>query len=367
MYGDLSFSVAKFVDSVWDVGFGRGGQAIMIWVTYEVVMQSLNWIMESRPVPYSLFVGATLSPIDLTTIGPLSHLLRAKFTMQHECLAAWLILSIVWVIAFPTIAGAMTGYINRVDPRDDTLVVLHQSGLYMNITDFFNPAYNAYRYANNCESFVSNIPPSGFGINYETIVTQNSSDPTLWNFLGGSSRFTSSFLVESPQLILDHTNVSLPPGAGACFQSFRYINNEIYAENYTDSLDNVQCLQGLGYQWGFSSTLIIVFLICNTIWLTGTFVTLESLSRQSEFVKKGRRMGRYRAVVDLAEAIGTELGSSLSAYSDQDLEKALKGRDPVRYHVRQYLRGGRRFMHVGLSPDHPNGEKVVLEFDRKYA
>ena len=363
VFGNLSFSVAKFVDSIWDVGFGRGTQAIMVWVTYHALMQSLNWIMESRPVPYKSFVSATMSPVDITTIGPLSHLVVAGFTVEQKCLAAWLILAISWLVIFPTIASAMTGYINRVDPRIDALVMLHEPGVFMNLTEFSNLSHDAYQYTNECDVLLSELPPSSLGIDNETIITQYGPEFVLWNALYNLSHHTAFYSRSSP--ILYYPNIS--SDAGACFIGLRYVSNEIYPWNYTDSLENVLCLQGSDYQWGFSSTLIIVFLICNTIWLIGMFITLESVSRQSQFVKKRRQMGKYRAAVDLAEIIKKELGPNLSAFSDSDLETELKTRPPIRYHVLQQSGHlGERHEHIGLSSDNPNSHQVLLEYEKEY-
>jgi hypothetical protein len=44
------------------------------------------------------------------------------------------------------------------------------------------------------------------------------------------------------------------------------------------------------------------------------------MNRKSELCQKGRQLGKYRAVVDLAEAIRYDLGNDICAYSEKELE-----------------------------------------------
>ena len=150
---------------------------------------------------------------------------------------------------------------------------------------------------------------------------------------------------------------------GIVFLYLRYLNNATYPWNYTYSIDNVLCVQGLGYQWGFSSVLTSIFLGCNTVWVIGMAITWRSLSR-SEFIKKRRTMGKYRATVDLAEAIKEELGSNLCVLSDAALERELKERASIRYHVYEETEGAHPY--IGLSSTNPQGQKVRLEYGKLY-
>ena len=154
---------------------------------------------------------------------------------------------------------------------------------------------------------------------------------------------------------------------GAHFEYFHIVNNVSYPWGYTESLDNVHCIQGLRYQWGFSSTLTITFLICNTTWLVGMWITWVSLQNKSQFAKKRREMGKYRAAVDIAEAIAHELGPNLSAFSDSALEAVLKKRPPIRYQVMERPgSGSEKVTGIGLSSENPGGKRVRLEFDKEY-
>ena len=362
VYGNLSFSVAKFVDTVWDVGFGRGAQVLMAWVMYHVLVNSLMWIMESRPVPYHLFVGTTLSAADMASLAHLGRFGTTKMALRHKLLIAWLIFAISWVVVFPVIAGAMTGYINWVDPDTNTLVKLRQKGQYMNLTEFIEASETVF-----------NVTTNHSGLSDAFTVESGGSTSLLWEALNTTLS----------QLSSNHKNTTISNFTYPCNQTFtlcpsglqslnvscfRSVDNVTYDWTYTSSLENVICTQGFGYQWGFSSLLVSMFLICNTVWLIGMYITWETLELQSEFKKKPRGMGKYRAVVDLGDMIREELGSDISALSDSALEAELKKRLPVRYHVSNLVTAmGDKHAHIGLSSNDHQGEKVKLEYDTIYA
>lgn len=54
VFRKMSFDVAKFIDMLWNIFIGRGGQAVLGWISYRVFTDSLMRIMETTPVPYDL-------------------------------------------------------------------------------------------------------------------------------------------------------------------------------------------------------------------------------------------------------------------------------------------------------------------------
>jgi hypothetical protein len=57
-FGDLSFSQAKLIDLVWDIGFSRGGQVFLGWFTYKVHTAAMIRIMETDKVSYDFFTAS---------------------------------------------------------------------------------------------------------------------------------------------------------------------------------------------------------------------------------------------------------------------------------------------------------------------
>ena len=48
------------------------------------------------------------------------------------------------------------------------------------------------------------------------------------------------------------------------------------------------------------------------------------------FTRKGRRMGTYRAVADVAEAMQEDLGEQICAYLEKELESAARRSGPLK-------------------------------------
>ena len=57
------------------------------------------------------------------------------------------------------------------------------------------------------------------------------------------------------------------------------------------------------------------------------------MNRKSELCRKGRRLGTYRAAVDMVESISRDLGKDICAYSEQELKDALKKQKGIKYYL----------------------------------
>ncbi|KAJ9656941.1 hypothetical protein H2201_008344 [Coniosporium apollinis] len=111
-FGSFSFSTAKTIDIIWDLFIGRGGQAVLMYIAYRVFTRSLVFSMESRPTPYQVFAAIAFDTVSMNTI----HILG------KECVAPWqrtrrrrltivgLIFASSYILAFPTLISALTGY-----------------------------------------------------------------------------------------------------------------------------------------------------------------------------------------------------------------------------------------------------------------
>ncbi|KAJ9630871.1 hypothetical protein H2203_001396 [Taxawa tesnikishii (nom. ined.)] len=102
----------------------------------------------------------------------------------------------------------------------------------------------------------------------------------------------------------------------------------------SDRLNNVTrratgeviCTPTFGYQWGFSSTWILMSMSFFFMWGFGTYCVWLDTQWGSQLVRKGRTMGTWRAIADLAEAMKEELGPHTGAYSESELQNALSKR-----------------------------------------
>ena len=109
-FGRFAFSTAKFIDVAWDVAVGRGGQAAIAIVSYVIFSKALLRIMEERPVSYGTFEALSFQT---ATASSITKLLRDFWThsgWRAKTSMFWIILSSIWIAAFPTYVSAMTGY-----------------------------------------------------------------------------------------------------------------------------------------------------------------------------------------------------------------------------------------------------------------
>ncbi|EXJ55471.1 hypothetical protein A1O7_08398 [Cladophialophora yegresii CBS 114405] len=109
-FGNFSFSTAKIIDVGWDIILGRGGQALLAAIAFAVYSKALVRSMESSPVSYGTFEAVTLQSGSLTANFKLARDLLKNKTAQARAAVVWMITSACFVLAFPTILSAMTGY-----------------------------------------------------------------------------------------------------------------------------------------------------------------------------------------------------------------------------------------------------------------
>lgn len=142
-FGHFNFAEAKAIDIGWDLVVGRGGQLLITLMVYPVVRESLLLCLERTEVPLDTFTSLSFSNISLQSAAMLARDLfrtRKRFmpaakrsdneprrsSKGRACLAAiarcwkkvtswnWRFLGLVvastYVLLFPTVLSAMTGY-----------------------------------------------------------------------------------------------------------------------------------------------------------------------------------------------------------------------------------------------------------------
>jgi len=301
-------------------------------------------ILETTPIPYDLYLNFTFSWTTLASLRPLLKFIFTNSKPRHKILMMWLACSILWAGIYPTLMGAMTGYV----ANNDTLVRL-KDGQYLNYADF--------KASDRVFICLSYDGVAADGINYH----KDSPNATLWRELNRISPVEDDERYVSYQ---EGQNLSQP-----CedFEILHYIGNSSYDNDWVLSPNNVQCIANNTYQWGFSSIFIYVAVACNALWTSCTYCIWAYANWKSELCKKGRRLGKYRAAMDMAEAVTEELGPDICAYKDEELEKTLKSRPPIRYFVSPLTieSFSDRPAHIGLSSGR-EGDRLRLRFGQIY-
>lgn len=105
-------------------------------------------------------------------------------------------------------------------------------------------------------------------------------------------------------------------------------------------------------------------------WILGTFVTWTHTQRKSygKINRTSRKLGPFRALLDLSEAIREELGSCISGYGEDEIAKALESRPPVLYVItkaREGVSGDDTIWHLGVSSTYGD-RKVDFEKEALY-
>ena len=109
---ELSFMQAKAIDIIWDLFIGQGGRLIMAWVSYHVFMDSLVALMEKASVNYDMYTSIAFST---TSLSALWESLKAIFGLRGaraKAFMVWFSISVAYVLSFPILMGAATGYVN---------------------------------------------------------------------------------------------------------------------------------------------------------------------------------------------------------------------------------------------------------------
>lgn len=113
----LSFATAKFIDVVWDLVIGQGGRLLLAWISYVVFMDGLARLMESSAISYQLYAFVVFETSSLTSIWSSLKAVSTGHGWRGRAFLAWFGLATMYVLGYPTLMSAATGYLNPSDIR----------------------------------------------------------------------------------------------------------------------------------------------------------------------------------------------------------------------------------------------------------
>lgn len=121
-FGKFSFAQAKAIDVAWDIVFGRGGQLILSAITFIVFSKSLNRLLEQpdSSFSYDTFRAIVFEPPSLIVMIKFYKDIRSRTDQRARWSLTWFVFASLYVVAFPTITSAMTGYNANVQSYFDT-------------------------------------------------------------------------------------------------------------------------------------------------------------------------------------------------------------------------------------------------------
>lgn len=111
--GGFSFAQAKLIDLAWDMVIGQGGRIFHGWVLYQyVVSPSLVWVMENEAVPFHYFTNLTFSTVSFWSLWSMFRVIFQKAQWRATTVSIWITFAVLYVLLFPTIWSAATGYLS---------------------------------------------------------------------------------------------------------------------------------------------------------------------------------------------------------------------------------------------------------------
>ena len=112
----LSFSGAKMIDVVWDLVIGQGGRLLMAWAAYRVFMDALVSLMETTSVSYDAYSTLVFDTTSLLSTWKATKALVKSTSWRSRAFMFWFCLASFYILSFPTLMGAATGYVNPSSP-----------------------------------------------------------------------------------------------------------------------------------------------------------------------------------------------------------------------------------------------------------
>ena len=120
-FGSMTFTQVKVIDIAWDMIVGRGGQMCLAWVNWRVFNEWLVWHLERYRTSYKMYTAVALQTTSLTSLGVIAKEFFCFGERNWGRFFRWvamfcMLISTLYVLAFPTLMAAMTGYITTYEP-----------------------------------------------------------------------------------------------------------------------------------------------------------------------------------------------------------------------------------------------------------
>lgn len=377
-FGSMTFTQVKVIDVAWDLIIGRGGQLLLAYVNYRVFNEWLVYHMEMHLTSYKMYTAVAFETTSLGTLGVLGKEFLAFGKGTWKRFFRWLallsmLISTFYVLAFPTLMAAMTGYITTyeayVEDYDRNLIEWDKVRTVWAIVQDIERVGNSSADYNRplvvttddteltdalikctfslliLSSLLTDRIPNS------TIDMEQNSDsndypgpststkaPTTFTYLQNKSttwEFDShSVDLPAPSLNITWTTYkSSDPSRGFASEAYGSFPGEFYSltgdrqgDVYNTSyiLSHGSCKPSETYQWGFSYIFLFMVSIFNFVWSCIMVGMWLDTKRGSRMYKAGRRPGLLRSVLDVSTAIREEIGADAEELEEEALRKRLR-------------------------------------------
>ncbi|KAF2756173.1 hypothetical protein EJ05DRAFT_92353 [Pseudovirgaria hyperparasitica] len=369
----MTFATAKFVDVVWDLCVGRGAQALSWFISYVVFSKALIHAIEVAPIPFRSFTSVAIDGSSLMTFWTLLVDIRRQKSKRMVALFIYLIISIGWMLAMPTLLSAMTGYVSSnqmylsVDSSLIDMAEVHagqiiedgervglsngtcvpDSDIDLSLVPGMNIMVNSRRLACPCEfpnGTVVDSPRYGGDYVPNALLVNCTYNTTTTDRTFPSTNYTDNSYTELPctsnftiKLNNEWHNIGRNPlnlTRGGCFRNQSMPTADIDT--------NSRCLpsgDNAKYYWGFSSMLGAIVVILQFVWAFTMYALWFESMVFSTLVKQGMKLSQLRGAfaVTAAAQERLEMGAEEMVGMPEGDLKRLGARESVV--ERRHLRG----------------------------
>ncbi|OJD29615.1 uncharacterized protein BKCO1_7600019 [Diplodia corticola] len=318
-FGRLEFAVAKGIDVVFDLVVGRGGQFLLAWLTYPVFTRALLCSMETRSASYDYFAAMAFETVSVSTMAQISQNMtrreKGKRSSRNAFVCVGLLFASLYVLSFPTLASAATGYSTSQEPQ-------------MTLKGGQNTTASWAKFA-ACEYVIEDGDRLPDGKKGQCITA---SDSLYKSVLEYTNLVNRGVLKSTDASSFNGHRLQPPPLQFSVRPGYSY-GDEFYPNAYCEEFGFCKPVNDV-YRWGFSYLLLFVIVVLTYVW-AGVLVALHAYTRRnSRLAQAGRGLGLYRAVLDLAKAIREELGEEAQVLSNEVLQSRLaEASEGLRYQV----------------------------------
>ncbi|XPS95522.1 hypothetical protein M3J09_004810 [Ascochyta lentis] len=409
-FGHLTFTQAKAIDVIWDIVVGRGGQGLLALLSWQTFVQYVTTSMEIRPVTFNTYRTIFLQNESLILAIPRiirdfsrRRGLHSKFAM------VFIVLTMLFVLIFPTLGSAMTGYSgnveayvpdiagnnilfssfrplyyvihdgNRVNLTDDYEVLASEEAGDPVIDSMFNWAQragydlntdcknisNSDYYIDRCVSYERIYNVSAYVGKYRGLRNMASTfagvdiSPPLLNI---TSYYTSWGLDYDSYPTIPQLNYSTSLNATGPAVDQAYTRSWTASGEHFDQVSieaNGVCQATKDYQWGFSFIQLIIMMLLLWFWTLGT--TILWTSSKLSMKQRGRDSvaGEYKAIFELADAMHAQLADMETEEGEENNARSLT-ESKLRQRIKKNLNGGAIAYDTTLLPEHDANDPWTL-------
>ncbi|KAI1131225.1 hypothetical protein F5Y10DRAFT_79838 [Nemania abortiva] len=116
-FGSLTYTDVKTIDILWDIVVGRGGQALLSIASWRVFSNYVATSIAVRPVTYTTFHTIFLETgPSIASVYRLARDFLLQSSLDSTPATVFIVWSMLFILGWPTFAGAATGYTPTTNP-----------------------------------------------------------------------------------------------------------------------------------------------------------------------------------------------------------------------------------------------------------